>query len=533
MKTLLELRLLPWLAAGLLAVGAIACGDDGDGMMAGDDDDDDMMVGDDDDDMMVGDDDDDDDDDSPLLQAIAADDDLTSLAAALDELVSREILPAGILALLEAGEGPTVFAPTNTGFDAAASALGITDLSAATDEELTQLFGVIAYHIVADSLDAAAITDPGFPGQVPSLLGSTEPDAPDGAGVNLYFDLSEGVAIRYFGLDPADNTELTSSVTTPDVAVPGDDDAVIHKVDQVIVPPNVFRVGILEGLTGFVGAVEAADPVPGDTPTPIEVALADPEASYTAFVPNNDAFDGVTVPPDVLTGILLYHVVAGEDPVFSTTDPLPARADALNNVTLLLDIANGNVNGGSVTETAPGASITRTDIQAANGVIHVIDRILEVPTIATLAGIAGLDSLLTTVGQVDGDAGEGDPVIAGVLDNPLETLTVFAPTDMAFTDATGPGGPAAEADLDVLREALLYHVVQGQALTSDDLSASPTLDTLAEPGQEPVVNVAGDGTITLTDQAGQTIGLVDGLVDLRAVNGVVHVVDTVLLPLDL
>jgi len=518
------LWLFPFL---ILSLGFVACGDDGGG--GDDDDDDDMMMGDDDDDMGR--------DPPPILVAIAGEEDLSSLSNALDVLVEEGIITDELLLGLELLPGPTVFAPTNEGFDAAVAALGIEDLETASEEQLTQLLGVIAHHIVAASLPASDITGDGAPGSVPSLLGSTEPDAPDDAGVKLYFDTSDGVALRYFGLDPADQTELASTVTEADVDVPDDEDAVIHKVDQVIIPPNVFRVAILEGLTGFVGAVGAADPVPGTDPAvPVEVALADPEANYTAFVPDNDAFDGVgEVPAPQLTGILLYHVLNEENPVFSTTDPLPARADALAGFTMLLDIAEGQVNGGSGGP-APvlGANITGTDILASNGVIHVIDNVLTPPTVGAMAQIAGLTELVTAVLTADGAAGAEDPIILDVLNDPAATLTVLAPTDMAFQDATGPGGPAEGVDTDTLREALLYHVVSGEALASGDLSDGDTLETLSMAAtQQPTVSVAGDGAITFTDQAGQTITPVDGLIDIRVVNGIVHVVDTVLLPLSL
>jgi transforming growth factor-beta-induced protein len=115
------------------------------------------------------------------------------------------------------------------------------------------------------------------------------------------------------------------------------------------------------------------------------------------------------------------------------------------------------------------------------------------------------------------------------LADPEATLTVFAPTNDAFEAALEALGLTAEellADTETLTTILTYHVL-GDVVTSSDIAAAGTeeipVDTLA--GEELVVVVGDDGTVGFADQTATVV-----MADVEASNGVIHVIDAVLLP---
>lgn len=242
--------------------------------------------------------------------------------------------------------------------------------------------------------------------------------------------------------------------------------------------------------------------------------LANPDGAFTVFAPTNAAFaaSGITeemidsMPVASLTGILSYHALLGEVPSSAiTAGPVTSVA----TFTLFLGTTGGvTINGGNTV--TGGANVVTADIAADNGIIHVIDRVLLPPNIPMLATYGGLTSLVGAV------------VSAG-LDDELSgagPFTVFAPTNEAFTAA----GTVDPADLPGI---LLYHVVSG-AVTS---TAVPAMAPSISP------NAYGDNLTLLFDtSSGVTINggpsAVAGLVDLRATNGVVHVIDGVILPMN-
>jgi uncharacterized surface protein with fasciclin (FAS1) repeats len=159
------------------------------------------------------------------------------------------------------------------------------------------------------------------------------------------------------------------------------------------------------------------------------------------------------------------------------------------------------------------AEITAVDLGADNGVVHVLDAVvLPVETVADIAiGSAAHTSLVAAVVQAR---------LLPALTNPLASLTVFAPTNDAFAAlATALG-----TDLDgvlaspALTEILLYHVV-GAAVLSTELTDGPVA-TLN--GQNVIIDLSGMGV--MVNNANVT------LADLEADNGVVHVLDAVLVP---
>jgi uncharacterized surface protein with fasciclin (FAS1) repeats len=256
----------------------------------------------------------------------------------------------------------------------------------------------------------------------------------------------------------------------------------------------------------LVAAVQAAgleDALRGDGP-------------YTVFAPTDEAFaalpdgtlDALLANPERLARILKYHVVQGK--VMASDVVALESAETLLGQPVSIDASDGVRIG--------DADVVKTDVKASNGVIHVIDSVLIPKNIVGLAKSAG--SFTTLLAAVEA-AGLAD-VLSG--DGPY---TVFAPTDEAF--AKLPEGTVASLlepeNLDKLKAVLKYHVVAGDVRAADvvALDEATTLqgDTLAvatkkdDSGAVSAVHI-GEATVVSAD--------------LVASNGVVHVVDTVLLP---
>ncbi len=233
---------------------------------------------------------------------------------------------------------------------------------------------------------------------------------------------------------------------------------------------------------------------------------------FTLFAPNDAAFaklpDGTVASlladPEQLSQILLYHVV-------------PGSVDAATVVTLS---GATTVQGSDVTVSTDGgvsineANVIETDLAASNGIIHVIDSVLlppgpaagDIPT--ELSGRGNFTTLLAAVeaaGLVETLQGSGP-------------FTLFAPNDAAF--AKLPEGTVASllADPEQLSQILLYHVVPG----SVDAATVVTLPS-ATTVQGSDVTVSTDGGVSINEAA--VI-----VTDLVASNGIIHVIDSVLLP---
>ena len=232
---------------------------------------------------------------------------------------------------------------------------------------------------------------------------------------------------------------------------------------------------------------------------------------FTVFAPTDDAFnalpagtvDALLADPPALAEILLYHVVEGD----------------LRSGTVASSSFIPTLNGQAVTvgagATIDGAAILSADVEASNGVIHVIDQVLlpsDENIVEIAAGNGAFNTLVTAVGLADlVSTLEGDG-----------PFTVFAPTDDAFAAVPSETLDAILDDVDLLTQVLTYHVVSGRVLSSDvvGLTSATTLN-----GND--VSVAFDGTTVSIDDATVTA------TDIQGTNGVIHVIDSVLLPPDL
>ena len=245
------------------------------------------------------------------------------------------------------------------------------------------------------------------------------------------------------------------------------------------------------------------------------------EGPFTVFAPTDEAFAALPEgtlealladPQGQLTQILLYHVVPGK--VMSTDLSDGMTAETVQGSPVTFSIKDGVVK-------VNDATVIAADIEASNGVIHVIDAVILPPSeeaaeeapgnIAEVAAAAGnFETLLAAVeaaGLVDALTSEGP-------------FTVFAPTDEAF--AALPEGTIESLLADpegALTQILLYHVVSGKVM-STDLSDGMTAETLQG---SPVTFSIKDGVVKVNDAT--VIAA-----DIEASNGVIHVIDAVILP---
>jgi transforming growth factor-beta-induced protein len=222
---------------------------------------------------------------------------------------------------------------------------------------------------------------------------------------------------------------------------------------------------------------------------------------YTVFAPTDAAFtaalkelglEASALTKELLTPILTYHVVGAE---VMSADIVTGPVKTVSGLSAWVDKSTG--------VTVNGSKVTTADIKAKNGVIHVIDKVILPPTLvqfATYAGFKSLTGAVTSAGLVETLSGD-------------TKYTVFAPTDAAFAKLSAvPTG-------DALKNVLLYHVVPGSVLSTDLKAGSVATAltgqslTIALPASGPTVN-----------------GAKVGPADLVVKNGVIHVVDTVLVP---
>jgi transforming growth factor-beta-induced protein len=228
-------------------------------------------------------------------------------------------------------------------------------------------------------------------------------------------------------------------------------------------------------------------------------ALLASDGPFTIFAPTDDAFEALgvdlsTLSDDELRGILSYHAISGAE-VRSTE--IPATADTAADLTLVFDTTDGVM--------VNDATVIEADIEADNGIIHVIDTVLLPPDIPTMAGYLGASSLA-------GALGDADLVEALQAEGPF---TVFAPTNDAFT-------AAGDVPADALPGILLYHVVEGAVDSGSIPMMAPTLSENEWENAMPLFFDTSDG-VAVND--GTVV-----LADVRTTNGIIHVVDTVLVP---
>lgn len=395
----------------------------------------------------------------------------------------------------------TVFAPTNTAFANLLTAIGQTSLD---DIPESVLRSVLQYHVVST---AAVLSTQLTNGDVTTV---------GGEAINV--NVTSGVKLN-----------TTVNVVIADVRATN---GVVHVIDAVLVPPTIAPiVGTIvapayfnKNFSTLVSAVLQAGLLP---------TLLSTTNQLTLFAPTNAAFTAAgitTLPPNttagnaLLTSILAYHVIAGTSEITAAniaTGPSSATTFGGGKLYLSKGTAGVFINGTT--------QVTATDIQASNGIVHVINRTLVPPT-QTIAEIVVANTratspqftqLLAALARTDGQG--ADDLLAAVSASTGE-LTVFAPTDAAFQalyTALGVDN-VNEIELSTLIAVLKKHVVGVRRFSTDLVSgAVPTLNGNV------TVNTAN---LTVVGGSGTPAALLPTLLNIQGKNGVIHVIDKVLLP---
>jgi len=377
-------------------------------------------------------------------------------------------------------EDVTLFAPSNQAF------LDLPDglLDNLSEDQIEQ---IILFHVISGSVESAEITD--------------RQDAETILGELLLIERSgDFISIN-----------TSASVEEADLAA---SNGFIHRLDEVLLPSairneldvaNIMDVareaGDFEILTTAVEETGLSTTLKYDRPT-------------TVFAPTDDAFAefGIenveALSADELTEVLLYHVVAtdGTSDTFDTQNTLLTLAG--DNMFVTIDNNEVTVNAST--------NVIMADVEAENGTIHAIDNVLLPDSFGTIAdNLTKNYNLSTLAGLLE------EQNLTDVFEDETADLTLFAPTNDAFD--------AISAELDGLTdeevsETLLYHVLD-MTVESGDLGESQLVQTLNN--DEEVLVEFVDGTVLINESSTVQIA------DVIGTNGVVHIVDTVLLPEDL
>ena len=407
---------------------------------------------------------------------------------------------AGLVDTLKS-EGPfTVFAPTDDAF--AKLPAGTLDELLANPEELKN---ILLYHVVPGKVMAADVLTMDGKSADTALEGKQIAIAIDGDMVKLN-DSANVVA-----------TDVTAS------------NGVIHVIDSVILPPanqaaaempmadkDIVDTAIANGsFNTLVAAVQAAG----------LVETLKGEGPFTVFAPTDDAFaklpagtlDELLANPEELKNILLYHVV-------------PGKVMAADVVTLDGKSADTALEGKQIDIAIDGdkvmlnesANVIATDVAATNGVIHVIDSVILPPADEAMAEMDIVDTAVAD--------GRFTMLVAALqAANLVDTLkgegpfTVFAPTDEAFAKLPAGTVEALLKDIPQLTNILLYHVVPGKVMAADVVGLDGKSAETALEGSQISVKIDGDKVI-LNDSVMVIV------TDVQTTNGVIHVIDAVLLP---
>ena len=422
---------------------------------------------------------------------------IASETPSLSILVEALSLFPDLVDLLSTEGTNTVFAPDNDAFVALLEAIGQSELSEVPESVIRN---ILEYHVITGS--AIASTD---------LTNGQTAATASGEEISVVID-GNGVFIS------------GSQVMTPDVAA---SNGIIHLMKDVMVPPSIAPiVGTIVApayfnvnFTTLIAAVQAADPsilttLLGNGPG---------NSGLTLFAPTNDAFiaAGITSLPDeaTLNAVLTYHVIDGTvmaADLPSTAAAAPAKIGSLGGDFYLSNKGGGVFINGST-------QVTATDIDGSNGVVHVIDRTLLPPS-QTVVDIAvslsqAEDAEFTTLVALLTDPAQAD-VLAAI--NGEGPYTIFAPTDAAFAEISGVTGGLTDAQIS---EVLKYHVVGAQVYSSD---LEDGLSPATFNSQTITINLGA--TVTVSDMDDMNMDATVTAVNVNGTNGVIHVIDKVLIP---
>ncbi len=442
------------------------------------------------------------------------------------------VVAAGLADALASGGPFTVFAPTNEAFAAALASLGGDGAALASNPEA--LAQVLLYHVVPGRVTAATLS----------------------FGRSTQTTLLESATLSVIGGRQGVTINDSVKVIQADLSA---SNGIIHVIDGVLIPPSIMAM--LAGEAAEPAAPTGQPEVRPNIPAVLNndpqqrfttlisalntarlTGALDTEGQFTLLAPTNDAFNaslealGLTVAqvaadPALLSQILLYHVI-------------PERTRLTN---LFGGATLATVQGEEVTFaenergqlTINGSVVVRQgNIQAGNGVIHVLDGVLIPPTILAALTAPPAPEVVAPQARpnlVDVLAADEDgrfAMLVAAIDaaglrpllNSSSLYTIFAPTDAAINaslEALGLTVGDLVSDPNMLQEILLYHVVPGR-VRSTELFRGVTLQTMS-----------GQDLVTAEDERGRLTagGVIVGQSNIAAGNGFIHVLnDGILVP---
>jgi transforming growth factor-beta-induced protein len=463
---------------------------------------------------------------------------LVDLVVATESLSVLEaaVIKAGLAETLSS-EGPfTVFAPTDDAFVALLAVLG-DDYNSLDDfdeeAEITLLRDILLYHVIPAQVNAADLAA----GMVTTVLADNSIEV-----------IASGAS---FVIGDASETE--ANITGTDFMA---SNGVAHTIDKVLLPQSAIDFVTSLSLKTIVDTAVATDDLSLLVNALIQadaglVETLNGDGPFTVFAPTNAAFVALLgvlgddfnsladfdteAEKELLVKVLTYHVVVGTA-AFSTDLSDGQNIETFQGENVGINIKDGTVHIVDATET--NAAVTTADVKASNGVVHIIDKVLLPQEVLDLLAAMSLKTIVEIAVETDdlsllvNALGQADAGLVETLSG-NGPFTVFAPTNAAFIDLLNALGDDfhsladfdTEAEKALLVKVLTYHVVAGTAAFSTDLMDGQNIGTFQ--GENVGINIK-DGTVHIEDATDDNATVV--LADVAASNGVVHVIDKVLLP---
>ena len=365
----------------------------------------------------------------------------------------------------------TVFAPTDAAFTTFLSSAGFSKIEDVPNDVLKP---ILLYHVVSGKVMSSAVST----GYV-----STISPVDNDKFLSIFIEKASGVKINN-----------SANVTIADVMA---DNGVIHVIDKVITPLSVGElVAVNPDLSSLASAVVGQN---------LLSALTDKNGTFTVFAPNNAGFAKHSNLPADVKSLLLYHVVGSKNYSGSLTTGYYNTLSKFGEYPVSMKIITSpevKINN--------SAKVVKADITGINGVVHIIDDVIFQPSVVAIAqqnpNFSILVQAVIKAGLAETLSGSGP-------------FTVFAPTNDAFTAlfATLKVSGVEALTKEQLTPILLYHVVQSNVRAGSLSSGKVT--TLN--GQIDI-NVGSTVSINTSAKVVAT--------DIQGINGIVHVVDQVLIP---
>ena len=291
-------------------------------------------------------------------------------------------------------------------------------------------------------------------------------------------------------------------------------------------PKNILEVAINEpDLSNLVTAIGLADGNLGSLLSGGEYTLLAPNNfAFDLFLTNNGFASLEDVPSDLLSKILLNHIISGTVNSTALTSAVSgyATTKATNmdgdNLSLYFNTSSGvKFNGFS--------NVIKADLVAINGIVHVINKVIGLPTVVTFTTADPNFSTLVSALTRDDLTSDFVSLLSTDLTTNPAPFTVFAPINEAFNGLLTELGITSLLDIDepTLDAVLKHHVVGGANILESDLTDNLTITTL---GGDITANISGGAS--LTDSSGRVSEIIT--VNIQANNGVIHAINKVILP---